>query len=378
MVGTRGVPARYGGFETAVEEIGARLSARGHDIVVYCRRDVTAQMPRHRGMQLVHLPAVRRKSVETLTHTAISALHALRLERFDATVLFNAANSPFIPALRARGRGVATHVDGLEWKRSKWGRFGRRYYRIAEGLAARWSDALICDAQAIADYYLDEFGVDGDVITYGAPIIDQPEVSRIGELGLERERFHLVVARFEPENHIHLAVDGYRASTAGCPLVVVGAAPYSDAYTRQISQSAEGDPRIRLIGAVWDQRLLDELYATCRSYIHGHSVGGTNPSLLRAMGAGCSVAAYDVTFNREVLGDDGRYWSTVGELAAVIDDIEARPSDSRERGRRGRARARDRYRWDSVADEYEDLCRRLMQKRRRRRSTPSYLEIVRR
>ena len=155
MVGTRGVPARYGGFETAVEEIGRRLSDSGPRVVVYCRTVPGAEPPppaEHLGMELVHLPAARRRSLETLSHTALSVRHLLA-HRTDAAILFNAANSPLLPALRAARIPVATHVDGLEWKRAKWGVTGRRYYRAAEALAVRWSDALIADAQGIADYY---------------------------------------------------------------------------------------------------------------------------------------------------------------------------------------------------------------------------------
>src|SRR5919199_3501439 len=225
LVGTRGVPARYGGFETAVEEVGRRLADRGHDVVVYCRTVPGSTEPppgSHLGMRLVHLPAARRRSLETLSHTALSVRHLLT-HRTDAAILFNAANSPLLPALRAARVPVATHVDGLEWKRAKWGGTGRRYYRAAECLAVRWSDALIADAQGIADYYAAEFDAGTELIAYGAPLLDVG-ADRLPELGLAPRGYHLVVARFEPENHVHLIVEGYAASSAGLPLVVVGSA----------------------------------------------------------------------------------------------------------------------------------------------------------
>jgi glycosyltransferase involved in cell wall biosynthesis len=380
MVGTRGVPARYGGFETAVEEIGTRLAARGHEVIVYCRShgDDASAPGVHNGMILVHLPALRRKSLETLSHTACCALHSLRSRRCDVTIVFNAANSVFLPVFRVRSTGVATHVDGLEWKRSKWGTIGKRYYRLAEGLATRWSDALICDAEGIAEYYRDEFGVDGDVIAYGAPILHDVGDALLVGLGLERRRYHLIVARFEPENHVVLGIEGYRKSRAQYPLVVVGAAPYSDAYTRRIHDLVAGDRRVRLVGAVWDQALLDQLYVNAASYVHGHSVGGTNPSLLRAMGAGSPIAAFDVNFNREVLGESGQFWATARELAAAIDDVEEHPATSRLRGEGARARASARYQWDSVAVEYEQLCSRLARKEATTAQTLSFREILRR
>lgn len=366
LIGTRGVPARYGGFETCVEEVGARLAARGHRVVVYCRTadDDPRPVPRsHRGMRLVHLPALRRRTLETLSHTALSVLHQLR-HPADAAVVFNAANSPFLPLLRLRRVPVATHVDGLEWKRAKWGPTGRRYYRTAEALAVRWSDALIADAAGIRDYYADEFGAGSDLIAYGAPLLDDLGADRLAELGLEPGGFHLVVARFEPENHVELVVEGYRRSAARLPLVVVGSAPYADAYTRRVEAAA--DDRVRLLGGLWDQDQLDQLYAHCRTYLHGHSVGGTNPSLLRAIGAGAAVDAFDVSFNREVLGPAGRFFRTPDDVARLVEDAEADPDGARDRGAALRRRAED-YDWDRVADGYEELCRALAAGERRGR-----------
>ncbi|MFC0463353.1 DUF1972 domain-containing protein [Kineococcus gynurae] len=367
MIGTRGVPARYGGFETCVEEVGARLADRGHEVVVYCRTSNAAKgapgadgrperPQRYRGMNLVHLPALRRRSLETLSHTALSVAHQVA-HRSDVALVFNSANAPLLPVLRARGIPVATHVDGLEWQRAKWGPAGRRYYRAGEALAVRWSDALIADAVGIQDYYRDRFDVDTTLLTYGAPVVDGggcPE--KLAEVGLRPRGYHLVVARFEPENHVDLIVEGYVRSGARLPLVVVGSAPYSDAYTARVRAMA--DDRVRLLGGVWDQELLDQLYAGSFTYLHGHSVGGTNPSLLRAIGATASVDAFDVRFNREVLGGASRYFATPADVAALVESAEADPRATADRARACRARA-SLYDWDEVATGYEQLCRDL-------------------
>ncbi|WP_432541213.1 DUF1972 domain-containing protein [Kineococcus sp. SYSU DK002] len=373
LLGTRGVPARYGGFETCVEEVGARLADRGHHVVVHCaappgggsaRRE---QLRRYRGMQLVPLPAVRRRSLETLSRSALgvghlAVQHGLRAAlarggRTDAAVVFNAANAPFLPVLRALGIPAATHVDGLEWKRAKWGPAGKRYYRWAEAFAVQHSVALIADAEGIASYYRRRFDADTTLIRYGAPVVDGGgDPRRLAELGLEPGGYHLVVARFEPENHVDVIVAGYVASRARKPLVVVGSAPYSDAHTARIHALA--DDRVRLVGGVWDQDLLDQLYAGAATYLHGHSVGGTNPSLLRAIGAGTAVDAYDVDFNREVLGPAGTYWSDAAGVTAAVEAAEADEARLRDRGRASRFRAAN-YDWDDVADGYEDLCLRL-------------------
>ena len=357
MIGTRGVPARYGGFETAIEEVGRRLADRGHRVLVYSRNpDASTPLPRfYRGMRVIELPAMRRRSLETLSHTGASIAHLLPRVHPDVAFVFNAANSPFLPALRAARIPVATHVDGLEWKRGKWGPTGQRYYRAAEAAAVRFSDALIADARGIADYYDQEFSAPTELIAYGAPQVPT-RTDRLPELGLEAGGYHLVVARFEIENHVDVIVDGYTRSSARRPLVVVGSAPYSDEHTRRIESLA--DARVRLLGGIWDQELLDQLYAGALIYHHGHSVGGTNPSLLRAIGAGTAVDAFDVPFNREVLGDAGRYWSDADDVAALVASAEADPAAHLERGGLSLERAR-LYDWDEVADRYEALARRL-------------------
>lgn len=361
LVGTRGVPATYGGFETCVEQVGMRLADAGHDVRVYCRRavDGSPRPDEYQGMHLVHLPATRRKTLETLTHTARSTVHLMR-HRTDVAIVFNAANAVFLPLLRACRIPAAVHVDGLEWKRAKWQGAGRRYYRMAEALAVRWSDALIADAQGIADYYAAEFHAPTELIAYGAPILSQ-RGDRLHEVGLQPRDYHLVVARLEPENHVDMIVEGYRRSRAVLPLVVVGSAPYAQEHIARIHALADG--RVTFLGAVHDQELLDQLYANCATYLHGHSVGGTNPSLLRAMGAGAATIAYNVNFNREVLDYAGRFFGSAADVAYEIEYAESDPERTRGRGERARGLAL-RYDWADVAARYEALCDRLMARTR--------------
>ncbi len=356
MVGTRGVPARYGGFETAVEEIGARLAADGHRVTVYCRRDGEHHGKTHRGMRRVELPALRRRSLETLSHTLLSLLHLLTRRRApDVVLLFNAANAPLLPLLRLRRVPVATHVDGLEWKRDKWSGTGKRFYRVAEALAVRWSDALIADAAGIADYYREEFGAATEQIAYGAPIQTDAAHDRVEELGLLPGGYHLVVARFEPENHVDLMLRGHLSSRASLPVVVVGSAPYPGEHVAAIEALGASD-LVRLLGPVWDTETLDQLYANALTYLHGHSVGGTNPSLLRAMGAGTAVIAYDVVFNREVLGHDGAFVAGAQDVGPLLEDAEARPDAWQARGHALRERAARTYSWDAVSRDYGVLA----------------------
>ena len=359
ILGTRGVPARYGGFETAVEEIGKRLVQRGHEVTVYCRNPGQHQTE-YLGMHLVNLPAIRHRFTETLSHTALSAAHAVIKDRPDVVLLLNAGNAPMLKPLKLAGIPTAIHLDGLESKREKWRGAGARYYRWAEDASVRWGQEVIADAQAIADHVEQKYGRHCVVIAYGAPVI-HPGDARLSELDLQAGRYHLIVARLEPENHVLEAVRAYRASAETAPLVVVGAAPYSQSYVEQVRQAGLGDTRIRMVGAIYDQELLDQLYGHARSYIHGHSVGGTNPSLLRAMGAGAAVLAFDVEFNREVTDDQALFWSDVPQLTALLDGIASGAQDEhlQQLRRSSQQRVADAYQWEDIVDRYEALVDRL-------------------
>jgi glycosyltransferase involved in cell wall biosynthesis len=369
-MGTRGVPALHGGFETAVEEIGRRLAARGYEVTVYCRNP-GQQRTEYLGMTLVNAPALRHRMTETLSHTAVSTAHAIIKDRPDVVLLLNAGNAPLLRPLQLAGIPTAIHLDGLESKREKWRGTGARYYRWAERASVRWGDQVIADSQAIADYVKAEYGRDSVVIRYGAEIID-PGTDRLGDFSLEQEGYHLIVARFEPENHVLDAVSAYRLSAENRPLVVVGSAPYSHGYIEAVRAAAQKDPRIVFTGGIYDQQLLDQLYANARTYIHGHSVGGTNPSLLRAMGAGAPVLAYDVEFNREVTDGSAFFWTTEPDLTAIFDRSAGAGLDDRlaEFTASGLARIAAVYQWDSVTDEYESLIQGLAARSRRRARQP--------
>ncbi len=356
MIGTRGVPAQYGGFETAVEEIGKRLVQRGHDVTVYCRNE-GQRIPMHEGMRLINLPALRKRSVETLSHTGASVMHSV-IDRPDAVVLFNAGNAPFLRLLKRRHIPVALHVDGLEWKRAKWQGLGAKYYRQAEAIAARSGVALVADAQGIADYLRETYDVGSYVIAYGAPIL-YPGTDRLSDLDLLPDDYHLVVARMEPENHVDVIVEGYAKANSPRPLVVVGSAPYGDEYI-ELVKSRAGSADVRFVGSVWDQELLNQLYAHAASYLHGHSVGGTNPSLLRALGCAAPVTAYDVSFNREVTDGHARFFATPADVTAAVAADDADPDSAHGRAKAGQEHVALTYRWDDVTDKYEAMLEEIV------------------
>jgi glycosyltransferase involved in cell wall biosynthesis len=338
-----------------VQFIGPGLVEHGWDVTVYCRNP-GQKLRAYEGAHLVNLPALRLKAAETLSHTALSTAHALR-QHYDVAIVFNSGNAPFVRPLQWRGVPVAVHVDGLEAQRAKWEGFGAKYYTWAERTSVNHADAIIADALGIADHIKRTYGRDSVYLPYGAPLTDPP-APRLAELGLTDQGYHLTVARFEPENHVLEIVRGFRRSDARLPLVVVGAASYSHDYAQAVAAAAEGDRRILLLGSVWDQELLDQLYVGARSVLHGHSVGGTNPSLLRAMGASARVTAYDCVFNREVTAGHARWFVDEAQVTEAVECDETTPDD---RGRLVRARAEQAYRWPEVIAGYAALCARLSQ-----------------
>lgn len=358
ILGTRGVPAAYGGFETFAEELGRRLVDRGHRVTVYGRPGfVDRRLGSWRGMDLVVLPAIRSKHMETVSHTLISALHATG-QRFDVALMCNAANAPWIRILQQAGIPVALNVDGLERKRRKWGRAGRSYYRLCERLAADLPDALITDAEVIRRYYRRIYRADSSMIAYGGDLEAPAGDDQLRRLGVSPGEYLLYVSRFEPENNPDRVVAAYRSVPGDRRLVMVGGAPYAVGLTRRVTELA--DERVALPGPIYGEGYRQLLFG-CRLYIHATEVGGTHPALVEAMGAGRPVLFYDTPENREVVGDAGVPFTFTGpraleqRVAQLLDDDE-RLADL---GARAQRRVGERYRWDDVASAYEELLESL-------------------
>jgi len=358
LIGIRGVPARYGGFETCAEEIGRRLAARGHDVTVYARsRYYPERNPDWAGMRVVYKPAIRLKALETLSHTACSLADAAR-RKYDALLVFNAANSVLLSRRAFRRLPAALHADGLEWMRGKWGRFGRAYFRWAERIAARRSGPLIADSDEIAKYYRERYGRETIRIAYGAEIRTSVRPSLLEPLGLTPGSYVLQITRFEPENNPDLTLEAFEGWPAGKKLVLVGGASYRSKLARKIA--AARDPRVIRPGFIYDKDLLRELLANAWAYVHGNEVGGTNPALLEAMAAGCFVIARDVPFNREVLGEAGIYFrKDAADLREKLAWVLANPREAASRKAAAVGIIRARYDWDRVVDAYEELFRGL-------------------
>jgi glycosyltransferase involved in cell wall biosynthesis len=358
ILGTRGIPASYGGFETFAEHLATRLVARGHEVTVYCRAHyVSPRQLEYHGVKLEVLPTIRHKYFDTVIHTFLSAIHAVS-GRYDAALICNCANAPFSPILRLTGTPVAINVDGLEHKRKKWGRLGRRYYRLAEYLSTLLPNEMVTDAQVIQDYYLTRHNAQSTMIAYGSEIERRPDRAAVRKWRVEPNRYVLYVSRLEPENNAHLVIEAFKKVRTAYRLLIVGDAPYAEHYIKSLKAQARGDKRIIFTGFVFgqDYRALQQ-NAYC--YIHATEVGGTHPALLEAMGYGNCVLTLATPENIEVVGEAGVPYIDEFDLAEKLQRVLRDGSLVQAFRNRAQQRIQSHYDWDTVVDQYEQLFARM-------------------
>jgi glycosyltransferase involved in cell wall biosynthesis len=353
------VPASYGGFETFAEQLSTRLVARGHDVTVYCRAHyVSPRQIEYKGVRLKVLPTIRHKYFDTVVHACLSSFHAALFRRFDAALICNAANAPFAPVLRAAGTPVAINVDGLEHKRRKWNWLGKSYYRVAERLSVWLPNETVTDASVIQDYYLANYGADSTMIVYGAEVERRPDRAAVRQWGVEPNRYVLYVSRLEPENNAAMVIEAFRRVRTPHKLLIVGDAPYAHEYISRLRSLARRDRRIVFTGFVFGDAYR-ALQQNAYCYVHATEVGGTHPALVEAMGYGNCVLALAAPENVEVLGDAGLHYRDSQELAAQLQRVLRDGAIVNRYRQRAQARVRERYDWEHVVDEYEDLFARM-------------------
>ena len=352
ILGTRGIPARYGGFETFAEELAWRLVERGHSVTVYCRK--REPVGNYRGVKRLYLPTIRHKYFDTLAHTAISTLHLLA-NRADVVLYCNGANAIYTWLPRVLGMPVALNVDGLERKRKKWNALAKKWYHLSEWLSTFCPTRIVTDALEIERYYRESYQAPSTFIPYGAeagPVVWRPM------LGLAPLQYFLYVTRFEPENHPLLVRESFEQVQTSMKLALVGDAPYAHEYIARVRDTR--DPRVVLPGAIFGggYRVLQ---SHCFAYVHATEVGGTHPALIEAMGRGALILYLETPENIEVAGGIGIPFR-LDTLSDAMRWALKMPEGERELLRAAALeRVRQRYSWDVVTDQYEALFRELCQ-----------------
>ncbi len=362
ICGTREIPARHGGFETCVQETATRLAARGWRVTVFAGADA-GQRGRRRvqGVEVRYSPGLPTKHLFTLSQTGVSALRAA-LGRFDVVHVYNLGNACWLPLLRAARRPCVISVDGLDWRRERWGRATRRYIEFCARLAVRLADELIMDSRTVAAYYRERFGREGAYVPYGADASPAPDTGVLKRLGLEPGGYVIFVGRLTPEKKVHELIAAFEQARTDKRLVIVGDDPFARDYVARLKSTR--DPRILFAGYRYGAECLD-LLAHAYLYVTASGVEGTSPALLAAMGQGCCPLVNGIPENRETIGDAGAAYAAndPAALARELQRLLDSPDDVRRLGEAARRRVREVYTWDRVTDALEAVYRRVAERR---------------
>jgi len=359
MFGSRGIPHTYGGAEAFLEELAPRLAARGHQVMVYCRRRLFKERPNtYRGVRLIYLPSIETKIFGTPTHTLLCMLDML-FRRVDVALVLNIVNGFHCLIPRLFGKRIAINVDGMDWKRDKWGAVAKRYfYWNAKCIGKICPKGVVTDAYEMRRIYLEEFDTPSACLAYGANIESSANPEVLGRYGLKPFEYYLIASRLVPENNADLIIQAFERVNTQRLLAIAGSANYRSAFVERIRQTK--DPRVRFLGHVSHAQHVKELHCNAYAYLHGHSMGGTNPSLLKALGYGNCVLALRTPFNKEVMEDYGVFFDPDAlDLVRKIQDLERHPEVAAEYRRRAPERIRQAYTWEKITDQYEELFQQL-------------------
>jgi glycosyltransferase involved in cell wall biosynthesis len=360
MIGIKAIPARFGGFETAVDEISRGLVGLGHDVVVYNRAGMSNHPGKYYdGVQLVTLPTLKSKNLSTIVHALLATLH-VAFHRVDVVHYFTTGTTVFAPIPRLFGMKVVCSVDGTDWQRGKWGWFARWYLRISERLATWLCDGLVSDSQAVLRYYRETYDADSFLVTYGMRDATCEGQEWLECFGLTSRQYVLFVGRLVPENNIHHLITAFEHTKTDQKLVIVGDDPWEKEYVRALKSTQ--DPRVVFTGGVYGDGY-QQLQRNAYLFVLPDEVGGTHPALVEAMGYGNCTLVNDTPSNLEVIGDAGfSYRGAEGaedlekQLQMLIDNVQV------VQGFRARAsqRALMHYRWEDVVRSHADFYQRVL------------------
>lgn len=362
ILGTRGIPNNYGGFEYFAEHLSQGLARKGYEVYVYCSHNHPNQQACWNGVHIVHC-----YDPEYLLGTAGQFLYDLNCIRdarkrdYDILLFLGYTSSsiwgPFFPT----GTTIISNMDGLEWKRSKYAPSVQRFLRYAEKLAIKHSDFFVADSTYIQTYLQEKYQVDPVYIAYGATVFNQPDPAVLSGYGLRSQGYNMLMARMEPENNIEMILDGYHTSKSPLDFMVVGNT--SNKFGRYLTNKFAHDKRIRFTGAIFNQQHINNLIYYSNLYFHGHSVGGTNPSLLEAMGSQALIVAQDNVFNRAVLEENGYYFNTAAEVQQYADTLSKNAGTHRITSANS-LKIEQLYNWNKIIDAYESFFTRCYQEKK--------------
>ena len=361
FVSTRGIPNNYGGFEQFAEYISVGMAQRGHEVVVYSPKFHPYQESTYKGVRIKHIYSPETwmgSSVGSFFYDFASLRDALKKEDFD--IIYEAGYTSIIPAyiwfnVKKRKRPIfTTNMDGLENKRSKFSPMVRRFLDWEEKMAVKYSHYLIADNMGIHDYYKEKYGKESKFLAYGADIHDDFKAEYLEEFGLKSEEYYILIARLEPENNIVMAIEGYLHSKENGrrPLIVVGKT--NTPHGKELVEKYGNERNVEFVGGIYDFKKLDSVRHFSKAYFHGHSVGGTNASLLEAMAAGCFIFAHDNIFNRAVLKENAFYYLSADKVTEYLNRIDTIAEGSKiQYTARNIEVIRNEYSWESLIDKHE-------------------------
>ena len=356
IIGSRGYPYIYSGYETFVKEIIERLIAHDFEITVYCHEQLFIEKPKKiNGINLVYIPTIETKTLSQFIHSFLSTLHVC-FSDIEIILYVNSANGPFGILTKLFRKKTLINVDGLEWCRPKWKGIGAKYFYYSSKIACKLFDVIITDSIEMKKIYLKEFNCDSTVIAYGGNLRESSKPSIIQKFNIEKNKYYLIVGRLIPDNNADLIIKEFINTSTQKKLVVVGDVPYKDTYAENIKNI--NDERVIFTGYVKDQDLLAELYHNSYAYIHGHEFGGTNPTLLKALAYGCAILALDTRFSREVLDNEkyGVYFCKNNEsLYNLINNIDGNSKLINKYKMKSRQRIIENYTWEKITKQYKDL-----------------------
>ena len=356
VIGIRGLPANYGGFEVTAENIVKRLAQRGHEITIYCRGFANGKPKELEGMRLIYLPSLELPHLSTPSHTTIAAMDAF-FRKFDAVFAFNVGNALQVALLRLAGKKSVLFVDGLDWKRDKYGSFGKWFLRNCENLAAKVAGHVVVDALPAQEHYFKAHGTEAHFIPSGSDIIEQVDKTGIlDKLGLESGNFVISIGRLTPEKRQHLIAEAFKQVRTDMKLVIVGGNPYDTEYIRKVETCVQGDDRIIYTGPIYGKEV-DELYLKAAIFINASRIEGTSLSLLQAMGTGCALLVSDIPENHSAVHGELLEFETenfddfVTKMQRIVDDKDLRQKLSQ----KAREIVENYYSWDAATDKFEKL-----------------------